>query len=214
MQFRPNSITQLYWSKKYECDKGSGYVDQGQGSRGHGPPNSRNFKNWRTKAEQLFSSEQKKIKMSEQRIRVPWTSEDSMISDFTGRRPLPARDYVVSIDGPKLWNHVSKVWRLLVWRNKTDEKLDVKTSFFVIILTNMDSPNFWLFILQWGTISNQNHTVPDWQGSAAHEIVKIIESPLGYTFGPILNTFKYRDSDEFAVRAAKRRHNLTDDYKG
>jgi len=44
-------------------------------------------------------------------------------------RPLP--DYVVSIKGgPKLWNHVSKVWRLLVWRNKTDEKLDVKISFF------------------------------------------------------------------------------------
>ena len=35
-----------------------------------------------------------------------------------GRRPLPVRDYVVSIeDGPKLWNHVWKVWRLLVWRN-------------------------------------------------------------------------------------------------
>ena len=43
---------------------------------------------------------------------------DSMIWDFTGRRPLPARDDVVSIEGgPKLWNHVSKVWRLPVWRN-------------------------------------------------------------------------------------------------
>ena len=68
---------------------------------------------------------------------------DSMIWDFVSRRPLPVRDHVVSIkDGPKLWNHVSKVWRLLVWRNTTDEKLDVKISFFVIILPNMNSPNF------------------------------------------------------------------------
>ena len=59
---------------------------------------------------------------------------DSMICDFSGRRPLPVRDYVVSIEvGPELWNHVSKVWRLLVWLIKTDQKLDVKTSFFVVI---------------------------------------------------------------------------------
>ena len=38
-----------------------------------------------------------------------------MIWDFMGRRPLPVRDYVVSIeDGLKWSNHVSKVWRLLV----------------------------------------------------------------------------------------------------
>ena len=69
---------------------------------------------------------------------------DSMNWDFVGRRSLPVRDYVVSIKGgPKLWNHVSKVWRLLVWWNKTDEKLDVKISFLVVILPNMSSPNFW-----------------------------------------------------------------------
>ena len=53
--------------------------------------------------------------------------------DFIGRRHLSVKDYVVSIESG----------RLLVWRNKTDEKLDVKTSFFVVILPNMGSPNFW-----------------------------------------------------------------------
>ena len=73
-----------------------------------------------------------------------WTRGDSMILDFLARRPLPVRNYVVPIKGgPKRWNHVSKVWRLLVWRNETDEKLDMKISFFVIILPNMNSPNFW-----------------------------------------------------------------------
>ena len=44
-----------------------------------------------------------------------YSREDSMIWDFTGRRPLPVRAYVVSIGGgPKLRNHVSKVWRFLV----------------------------------------------------------------------------------------------------
>ena len=33
----------------------------------------------------------------------PRSRRDSLISDFMGRRPLPVRDYVVSInDGPKL----------------------------------------------------------------------------------------------------------------
>ena len=96
---------------------------------------------------------------------------DSMIWDFVGRRPLPARDYVVSImGGPKLWNHVSKVWRLLVWRNKTDEKFDEikvwrvhvwqnyneKTYFHVhffigLIPSRKESPNFWHVISQLGT---------------------------------------------------------------
>ena len=50
--------------------------------------------------------------------------------DFYGP-PTPARDYVVSLEGgPIMSNHVSKVWWLVVWRNETDEKLDVKTSFF------------------------------------------------------------------------------------
>ena len=49
-----------------------------------------------------------------------------MISEFKGRRPLLARDYVLLIeDGPKLWNHVSKVWQ-----NETNEKLDVKKLVF------------------------------------------------------------------------------------
>ena len=41
-------------------------------------------------------------------VKPPWFSPpligyprgDSMISDFTGRRALPVRDYVVSIEGP------------------------------------------------------------------------------------------------------------------
>ena len=105
-----------------------------------------------------------------------------MIWDFVSRRPLPVRDYVVSIKGrPKMWNHVSKVWRLLVWWNKTDEKLDMKISFFVIILPNMNSPNFSQVIWQLGTIPDRNNTVPDRLWSAAHEILKIIESPPVYT---------------------------------
>ena len=42
--------------------------------------------------------------------------------DFIGRRHLSVKDYVVSIESG----------RLLVWRNKTDEKLDVKTSFLLL----------------------------------------------------------------------------------
>ena len=42
----------------------------------------------------------------------------------------------------------------------------------------MDSPNFWYFIWQLGTILDRNHAVPDRLGMAAHEILKIIESPL------------------------------------
>ena len=53
---------------------------------------------------------------------------DSMIWDFPGRQALSVSDYVVSIEGSlMLWNHVSKIWRLLVRRKWTDEKLDVKT---------------------------------------------------------------------------------------
>ena len=68
-----------------------------------------------------------------------------MVLTFHGSRkelPTPHRDYVVSIQGGyMLWNHVSKVWRFLVWRNQADEKLDMKTSFFLIILPNRYSPN-------------------------------------------------------------------------
>ena len=43
---------------------------------------------------------------------------DSMIWDFKGHRPLSAKEHVVSIkDGPLLWNKMSKVWRVHVWRN-------------------------------------------------------------------------------------------------
>ena len=41
----------------------------------------------------------------------------------------------------------------------------------------MDSPNF-RFIWQQGTNHDLNHTVPVRQGSAVHEILTIIESPL------------------------------------
>ena len=88
-----------------------------------------------------------------------------MIWDFVVRRPLSVRDYVVSIKGgPKLWNLMSKVWRRNMCVTEyesyymTDEKLDVKISFFVIILPNMNSPNFWW---QLGTIPDRNHMVPD-----------------------------------------------------
>ena len=67
-----------------------------------------------------------------------------MIWDFMGRRPLPVRDYVVSI----------------------------KTSFFGLVPPHMDSPNFWYFILLLGMVLYRNHMVSDQQGSAAHEIKK------------------------------------------
>ena len=69
--------------------------------------------------------------------------------------PTPAGQelnrYVVSIKGgPKLWKHVSNVWRLPVWRNKTDEMLDVKISFYLTItfffLDNFVEP--WLRIFE------------------------------------------------------------------
>ena len=84
-----------------------------------------------------------------------------MIWDFVGRRPLPVRDYVVSIKGgPKLGNHVSKVWRLLVRQNKTDEKLDVKISFFRYNFAKHELAKL-LIIYKLGTIPDRKHTVPD-----------------------------------------------------
>ena len=65
-----------------------------------------------------------------------------MISDFTGRRPLPLRDYVVSID------------RVVLCRETTRQKFGdslcdgtrpikiwTRLVFFVIILLNMEMPN-------------------------------------------------------------------------
>ena len=49
--------------------------------------------------------------------------------------------------------------------------------FIDLVLSHMDSPNLWHFIQHLGTVLYRNHMVPD-QGSAAHEIEKIIESPL------------------------------------
>ena len=45
----------------------------------------------------------------------------------------------------------------------------------------MESPDFWHFISQLGTVLYWNHIVPARQRSAAHEILKIIVSPLVYT---------------------------------
>ena len=71
--------------------------------------------------------------------------------DFIGR--LSGSDYVISVEeGPHLWNHVSKVCRVLMRRNYIDEKSEVKTSIFGQISPNLDSPNFWHVIWQLGTI--------------------------------------------------------------
>ena len=102
-----------------------------------------------------------------------------MIWDFMGRRPLPVRDHVDSVkDGPHLWNKISKVWRVHVWQNYTE-----KTDFYLeisidLVPSHMHSPNFWYFISQVGTVLYRIHMVPDRQGSAAHEIQKIIEYPI------------------------------------
>ena len=40
----------------------------------------------------------------------------------------------------------------------------------------------YTMVWQLGTIPDRNHTVPGRLGSAAHEILKIIDSPLPYTF--------------------------------
>ena len=76
---------------------------------------------------------------------------------------------------------MSKIWRVHVWRNYIDSKLEIRTSFFGLISPHIESPNFWHFISQLGTVLYRNHKVPGRQGSAALEIQKIIESPLAYT---------------------------------
>ena len=65
---------------------------------------------------------------------------------------------------------MSKVWRLLVWRNWTE-----KTGFYLqlcidLVPSNMDAPNFWHFISQLGAVLYRNHVVLGRQGSAALEI--------------------------------------------
>ena len=81
-----------------------------------------------------------------------------MIWDFMGRWPLLARDYVDLIkNGPLFLNKMSKIRQVHVWRNKVDEKL--KRKHFLALF---------------------RHTVPYGKGSAAYEILKIIESPLVY----------------------------------
>ena len=50
------------------------------------------------------------------------------------------------------------------------------------LLTELERKNWFLprtFHLLVVTVHNRNHMVPDRQGSAAHEIQKIIESTLG-----------------------------------
>ena len=100
-----------------------------------------------------------------------------MVWDFKGRRPLSVRTIWIK-DGPWLLNKVSKVWRVLVWRNKVDEKFHVKISIFSLISLPKNSPNFWYFISLLRTVLYRIHIVPDRQGSAVHEILKILDSPL------------------------------------
>ena len=57
-----------------------------------------------------------------------------------------------------------------------------KTNFFCLISPHKESPDFSHFIYQLGTVIYRNHMVLDRQGSAAHEIQKIIESLLVYGF--------------------------------
>ena len=96
-----------------------------------------------------------------------------MIWNFKDRKPLSVRDYLDSIkDGPWLLN------RVLVWRNEIDEKFEEEISIFGLISLPKNSPNFWYLISQLRTVLYRIHIVPDWQGSAAYEILKIFESPL------------------------------------
>ena len=62
-----------------------------------------------------------------------------MILNLTGRRPLPVKDYVVSIEGVLCFEIMRQKFES---DRQTDKKLDMETCFFVIILPNMDSPNF------------------------------------------------------------------------
>ena len=95
-----------------------------------------------------------------------------MIWNFKERQPLLVRDYLDSIkNGPWLLN------RVLVWRNEIDEKFEEEISIFRLITLPKNSPNFWYLISQLRTVLYRIHIVPDRQGSAAHEILKIIESP-------------------------------------
>ena len=49
---------------------------------------------------------------------------DSMNWDFVGRPPTPAGQGLCGFNKGWSGNHVSKVWRLLVRRSKTDEKFE------------------------------------------------------------------------------------------
>ena len=65
-------------------------------------------------------------------------------------------------------------------------KFAVRNSFFGLVPANVDSPNFWYFILLLGTVLYRNHMVPDRQGSAAHEIPDHWISPTLAPFFPKL----------------------------
>ena len=59
-------------------------------------------------------------------------------------------------------------------------KVGGKNQFFGLISPSMESPDFWHFISQLGTVLYRKHIVPGRQESAALKILKIIESPLDY----------------------------------
>ena len=55
----------------------------------------------------------------------------SDFKDFTGRRPLPVKNCVVSIgDGLEMLNKLSKVWRVNVWQNY-NEKTSLHLQLFI-----------------------------------------------------------------------------------
>ena len=62
-------------------------------------------------------------------------------------------------------------------RNKIDGKFELKTSFFVLVPSHVDSPNFRHVILLLGIVLYRNHLVSDRQGSAAHVIKKSLSLP-------------------------------------
>ena len=63
-----------------------------------------------------------------------------------------------------------------MWTNYINEKSVAKKSFFGLISSHKDSPNFCHFIKHPGTVLYRIHRVR--QGSADHNILKIIESSL------------------------------------
>ena len=92
---------------------------------------------------------------------------------------------------------MSKVWRLHVWRNKTEKTVFYLQLWIDLVPSNMNSPNFWHFISQLGIVLYRNQMVLDQQGSAALEIPN-------HWISPTVNSILYGEKTVLFKRHATR----------